>query len=272
MILRVAVHSVLLLFFTCFEIGITSEFKSSNPDPKKCSREITTFCNDVKDSELLLIRCLMAEPLTANALSDSCHNYLWIRRVQLTQDNYFHNASNGVCNADLARVPDCRKIAEGSSEKIPCLFEHKQEVTNHECQMYLNLVGEIILSDFRLVYGFIDSCKNDIEKFNCGRVSVGPVNVNRVSVLSQGATINCLSLRIEKLDSKCAHQIFRISELQSDDFHLDRPLFYACREDRERLCGGVVSGDGRVFDCLMNHKFDEGMSFECRQHLTERFA
>ncbi|BHF71665.1 glycogenin glucosyltransferase glg1 [Sparganum proliferum] len=188
----------------------------------------------------------------------------------MTQENYFHNASNGVCNADLTRIPECQKIADGSSEKIPCLFEHKQEVNNHECQMYLNLVGEIILSDFRLVYGFIDSCRKDIERFKCGRVSMGPVDVNRLSVLSQGETINCLSLRIEKLDSKCAHQIFRISELQSDDFHLDRPLFYACREDRERLCGGIVSGDGRVFDCLMSHKFDEGMSSECRQHLTKR--
>lgn len=77
---------------------------------------------------------------------------------------------------------------------------------------------------------------------------------------------------IEKLNPECAHQIYRISELQSDDYHLDRPLFYACREDRERFCRDIASGDGRVLECLIIHKFDAGMSDECREKLTNRFA
>nr|CDS26493.1 golgi apparatus protein 1 [Hymenolepis microstoma] len=75
---------------------------------------------------------------------------------------------------------------------------------------------------------------------------------------------------IEKLSPECAHQIYRIAEIQSDDYHLDRPLFYACREDRERFCRDVTSGDGRVLECLMNHKFEGGMSEECQEKLTNR--
>lgn len=48
--------------------------------------------------------------------------------------------------------------------------------------------------------------------------------------------------------------------MQSDDYHLDRALYYACREDRDRLCAQVTSGNGRVYRCLYEKKFDSMMS------------
>jgi Golgi apparatus protein 1 len=62
----------------------------------------------------------------------------------------------------------------------------------------------------------------------------------------------------------------RITELQSKDFHLDRPLFFACREDRERFCAETQSGHGRVYKCLKLNKFKPTMSDECRMQLTRR--
>lgn len=38
---------------------------------------------------------------------------------------------------------------------------------------------------------------------------------------------------VEGITEECHHQVMRIAELQEDDFHLDRPLFFACRMDRE---------------------------------------
>ncbi|MPC83621.1 Golgi apparatus protein 1 [Portunus trituberculatus] len=61
--------------------------------------------------------------------------------------------------------------------------------------------------------------------------------------------------------------IHQLAELQSDDFHLDRPLFFSCREDREKFCGKVRSGEGRVYKCLIKHKTDRGMSKELYLHL-----
>lgn len=37
----------------------------------------------------------------------------------------------------------------------------------------------------------------------------------------------------------CKKAIMRVAELSSDDFHLDRHLFFACRDDRERFCENV---------------------------------
>lgn len=64
------------------------------------------------------------------------------------------------------------------------------------------------------------------------------------------------------LTDQCKHEILRVAELQSEDYHLDRPLFYACREDREIFCRKTPSGGGKVFKCLYRHKFEKSMSQE----------
>ena len=51
-----------------------------------------------------------------------------------------------------------------------------------------------------------------------------------------------------------------MAELQAEDYHLDRPLYFACREDREQFCAGVVSGGGKVYQCLVHHKMEKMMS------------
>ena len=58
--------------------------------------------------------------------------------------------------------------------------------------------------------------------------------------------------------------------LQSDDYHLDRPLFFACKADRKKLCQDVKAGEGRIFQCLISHKDDEVMSEPCREQLRRR--
>jgi len=48
--------------------------------------------------------------------------------------------------------------------------------------------------------------------------------------------------------------------MQSDDFQLDRALYTACRDDRQRLCSQVASGNGQVYRCLYEQKFNSMMS------------
>jgi Golgi apparatus protein 1 len=69
----------------------------------------------------------------------------------------------------------------------------------------------------------------------------------------------CLARNITYLKSECKKQVLRVAELQSDDYHLDRPLYYACRDAREHFCENVHAGGGKVFDCLFKHKMDRDM-------------
>lgn len=78
----------------------------------------------------------------------------------------------------------------------------------------------------------------------------------------QGQTIACLAKDMANLKPKCKKQVLRVYELQSDDYHLDRPLYYACQHDRENLCADVKAGNGAVFQCLYNHLGGKDLSPE----------
>lgn len=43
------------------------------------------------------------------------------------------------------------------------------------------------------------------------------------------------------MSNECAVEILRIAEHQAEDYHLDRALYFSCRDDRERYIVGVGS-------------------------------
>ena len=92
----------------------------------------------------------------------------------------------------------------------------------------------------------------------------------------QGDVAGCLNAELEKVKSdKCKKQLVRIAELSANDYHLDRPLFYACQSPRERYCHDVKSGEGRVYKCLLKHIDEEVMPEDvCMQsfkyHLSQK--
>ena len=118
----------------------------------------------------------------------------------------------------------------------------------------------------------MNDCESDIKRFECGRLEkkTQATDTSEALPTQQGRTIECLSLKFQDLDNKCKKQIVRVTELQSDDFHLDRTLYFACRDDRERLCERISSGNGRVYKCLMKQKFNQLMSRKCQAELTRR--
>ena len=66
---------------------------------------------------------------------------------------------------------------------------------------------------------------------------------------SQGEVIECLEKGVVQevegvpgahpIREECKKAILRVAELSSDDFHLDRYLYFSCRSDRERFCENV---------------------------------
>ena len=59
--------------------------------------------------------------------------------------------------------------------------------------------------------------------------------------------------------------------MQSNDYQLDRAFYYACRDDRERLCGMVAAGNGRVYRCLYSQVKNSLMSGAVRTFRIDLF-
>ena len=194
-------------------------------------------------------------------LSEKCDHYIWTVKLEVTRKEVFLNEAHKVCGEDISVC-----AGEPSSEPghlLACLVEKKGETKKTECRKFLSQVENLIFSDFRIISPFLNKCEKDIGQLRCGKSqkSAGLVH-------SQGGTIQCLAENIEQVSGGCKKEILIIAELQSDDYHLDRALFIACKDDREQFCPQVESGQGEVYKCLMKNKM--AVSQNCQDQIRRR--
>ncbi|XP_063847233.1 LOW QUALITY PROTEIN: Golgi apparatus protein 1-like [Scylla paramamosain] len=252
-------------------------------EEEDCKEDIRTICKDEARSNFAVLECLQNERRDLqDVVSNKCNHLLWNYKMNLTRSGRIEELAKGVCEEELKENEDCRPGTE-PGHTISCMTEKLNEIKNERCRQYLLRLAAIVFSDYRYVKNMVDNCQEEIQKFKCGRVEGTGANRRGQGstgeddeapppryVHSQGATIECLSVHANQLGEACHKQILRLAELQSDDFHLDRPLFFSCRDDREKFCGKVRSGEGRVYKCLIKHKTDRGMSKECAEQLSRR--
>ncbi|CAF0964461.1 unnamed protein product [Didymodactylos carnosus] len=166
-------------------------------------------------------------------------------------------AASPQCEDDVSRY--CNK---GSSSPISNLkvlqcmddLDDAVHLIHTDCQDLIYDFKLNMTKDARFDDAAKKQCRNDIKQLNH----------------AQGAVVSCLSVKFASLRPECKKQIFRLAEMQSEDYHLDRALYYACRDDRERFCNQVSAGNGRVYRCLYEHKFDTMMSIDCRNEVQRR--
>uniref|UniRef100_A0A8C9WSD2 Golgi apparatus protein 1 n=1 Tax=Scleropages formosus TaxID=113540 RepID=A0A8C9WSD2_SCLFO len=200
---------------------------------------------------------------------------LWNYKFNLTTDPKFESVAVEVCKTTIPEIKECAEEERGKGYLVSCLVDHRGNITEYQCHQYITKMTTIIYSDYRLICGFMDKCREDINALRCGSINTGEKDIH-----SQGEVIACLEKGLVNeaeeqsqryvIKDECKKAILRVAELSSDDFHLDRYLYFSCRDDRERFCENTQAGEGRVYKCLFNHKFEEAMSEKCRDALTTR--
>ncbi|KAJ1370206.1 hypothetical protein KIN20_031890 [Parelaphostrongylus tenuis] len=253
-----------------------------------CKEDIHRLCNregvDLK-SDLSIIECLQDAGQTESAtLTRQCEDLVWQFKLKLTQDERFTNAAKDYCKEEMTKIPAMAKCAELTQPgyALSCLFDFIPNITmTSQCHVFLQRTERLAFSDFRLIGPFVDKCGPTLNKLGCETLT--PHNAHKgVRVPhTQGMALECLISKVVKqskqvadplhlLDAACRHEVMRLAEMQTDDFHLDRPLFFACREDRERFCKDVPAGQGKIFECLMMNRNNQFMEPECANILAER--
>lgn len=155
------------------------------------------------------------------------------------------------------------KETSNLSAVLAKLIEHKDDVKQLACTTLIGRLEAVAFSDFRFVSSFVQDCSADIENKSCGRF-----HLDR-NVLSQGETLACLQTHIDTLSEQCKKGILHLSELQSENVKLDRPLYAACGDDMLRLCADVRPN--QKYKCLLQHKNDAMMSPVCQEQLLRRY-
>lgn len=104
----------------------------------------------------------------------------------------------------------------------------------------------LAFSDFRLIGPFVDKCGSTVQQLECGTLTKTSAHQGARYPHSQGSTLECLIDKmvnvpkdpakaevVKNMNKECRQEVMRLAELQAEDFHIDRPLYFACREDRE---------------------------------------
>lgn len=56
---------------------------------------------------------------------------------------------------------------------MSCLVDHRGNISEYQCNQYITKMTSIIFSDYRLICGFMDKCKEDVNNWHCGSINVG---------------------------------------------------------------------------------------------------
>ncbi|TSL75299.1 Golgi apparatus protein 1 [Bagarius yarrelli] len=244
-------------------------------EEEACRDDVSRLCpKHTWSNNLAVLECLQDRNEESEIASD-CNHLLWNYKLNLTTDSKFESVAVEVCKSTISEIKECAAEERGKGFLVSCLVDHRSNITEYQCNQYIIKMTSIIFSDYRLICGFMDKCREDINMLHCGSINTGEKDLH-----SQGEVIACLEKalvreaeqqdKIQPIRDDCKKAIMRVAELSSDDFHLDRYLYFSCRDDRERFCENIQVGEGRVYKCLFNHKFEESMSEKCRDALTTR--
>ncbi|CAG12492.1 unnamed protein product, partial [Tetraodon nigroviridis] len=234
-------------------------------EEEACREDLTRLCpRHTWANNLAVLEC-MQDRREETDIAPDCNHLLWSYKLNLTTDPKFESVATEVCKSTIAEIKECNEEERGRGYLVSCLVDHRGNISEYQCNQYIAKMAGIIFSDYKLICGFTDKCKEDINNLRCGSINVGHKDVH-----SQGEVISCLEKALVKeaeqqdpgrsIKEECQKAILRVAELSSDDFHLDRHLYFSCRDDRERFCQNVQAGEGKVYKCLFNHKFEEAMS------------
>uniref|UniRef100_A0A8B9KP04 Golgi apparatus protein 1 n=1 Tax=Astyanax mexicanus TaxID=7994 RepID=A0A8B9KP04_ASTMX len=186
---------------------------------------------------------------------------LWNYKLNLTTDQKFESVAVEVCKSTISELKECADEERGKGFLVSCLVDHRGNITEYQCHQYITKMTSIIFSDYRLICGFMDKCREDINVLHCGSITTGEKDLH-----SQGEVIACLEKALvreaeqqgkaHQIREECKKSIMRVAELSSDDFHLDRYLYFSCRDDRERFCENV---------CPLNCLTDASSTLSCSE-------
>ncbi|XP_048015569.1 Golgi apparatus protein 1 isoform X1 [Megalobrama amblycephala] len=240
-----------------------------------CREDVSRICPKHSwNNNLAVLECLQDRKDDTEIGAD-CNHLLWNYKLNLTTDPKFESVAIEVCKTTINGIKECAAEERGKGYLVSCLVDHRTNISEYQCNQYITKMTSIVFSDYRLICGFMDKCKEDINKLHCGSVNTGEKDIH-----SQGEVISCLEKGLVSeaeeqpghytIREDCKKAIMRVAELSSDDFHLDRHLYFSCREDRERFCENTPAGEGKVYKCLFNHKYEESMSDKCKDALSTR--
>ena len=56
---------------------------------------------------------------------------------------------------------------------MSCLVDHRGNISEYQCNQYITKMTSIVFSDYHLICGFMNKCRDDINSLHCGSINTG---------------------------------------------------------------------------------------------------
>uniref|UniRef100_A0A2K6EU35 Golgi apparatus protein 1 n=1 Tax=Propithecus coquereli TaxID=379532 RepID=A0A2K6EU35_PROCO len=143
-------------------------------EEESCREDVTRVCpKHTWSNNLAVLECLQDVREPENEISSDCNHLLWNYKLNLTTDPKFESVAREVCKSTITEIKECADEPVGKGYMVSCLVDHRGNITEYQCHQYITKMTAIIFSDYRLICGFMDDCKNDINILKCGSIRLG---------------------------------------------------------------------------------------------------
>uniref|UniRef100_A0A673JQW0 Golgi apparatus protein 1 n=1 Tax=Sinocyclocheilus rhinocerous TaxID=307959 RepID=A0A673JQW0_9TELE len=138
-----------------------------------CREDVSRICPKHSwNNNLAVLECLQDRKDETEIASD-CNHLLWNYKLNLTTDPKFESVAIEVCKTTISGIKECAAEERGKGYLVSCLVDHRTNISEYQCNQYITKMTSIVFSDYRLICGFMDKCKDDINKLHCGSVNTG---------------------------------------------------------------------------------------------------
>lgn len=72
-----------------------------------------------------------------------------------------------------SQLRECAEETPGKGYVVSCLVDHRGNITEYQCHQYITKMTAIIYSDYRLICGFMEDCRVEINTLKCGSIRPG---------------------------------------------------------------------------------------------------
>ncbi|MEW6443251.1 MAG: cysteine rich repeat-containing protein [bacterium] len=145
------------------------------------------------------------------------------------------------CTADAEKF--CQGVEPGQGRILNCLGQHQSELSPACRERITALLAKV----HEKVGAMKEACGKDVDRL-CQDVPQGG-----------GRVLECLREHKSELSQECGAFLTSQAEARIEAWK------ETCGKDAEQFCKDVAEGQGRILECLEQHRSE--VSQECREHL-----
>eukprot|EP00271_Cylindrocystis_brebissonii_P000507 TRINITY_DN1061_c0_g3_i1.p1 TRINITY_DN1061_c0_g3~~TRINITY_DN1061_c0_g3_i1.p1 ORF type:complete len:958 (-),score=202.65 TRINITY_DN1061_c0_g3_i1:1362-4235(-) len=172
----------------------------------------------------------------------------------------------GNCSADIAAF--CKGVKPGAAAVLECLTKQvklekagnddKAVPVSDNCKADIRAFKVEMYKDITMDTRMQTACAEDVKKF-CDDDFLYPEPGNILACLRE---VNQVDTTVTEA---CKAEIFRAEKDAAEDFLLDPQLNELCSAEAGKFCSGVQPGEGRIQDCLREHR--QKLGWDCQAEL-----